>query len=124
MLKSECQKKQEEEALKNTTQAFPFCTIYYQALGYSRTYNISPSDCSYWTQKANTQSQPLMLPSFKVDPLPTVEPYQYSQEYLDTNAKAMKNLTEPWKPTQIVLPTPVPQEFGGCYGSNHGWINC
>lgn len=91
----------------NTQLNYPPCTIYYPALGYSRTYNYtSPSDCSYWQERAKVTTQPLNLPEIKAAPLPTVEPYKPSQEYLDANAKAMKNISDPWKPTQVVLPTP------------------
>lgn len=110
----------------NTQLNYPPCTVYYPALGYSKTYNYTaPSDCAYWQQRATTNSQLVNIPKVEAAPLPTLEPYQYSQEYLDANAKAMKNLTDPWKPTQVVLPTPSPQEYGGCFGSNHsGWVNC
>jgi len=97
---------------------YPPCIVYYPALGYSKTYNYtSPSDCSYWQQRAKTTTQPLSLPEIKAAPLPTAEPYQYSQEYLDANAKAIKNLTDPWKPTQFVAPTPK------CYATWDEYFN-
>lgn len=100
--------------LSNTQTNYPPCIVYYPSLGYSKTYNYtSPSDCSYWQQIANTTTQQLSLPKIEI-----AEPYQYSQEYLDSIEKFNKEISKPL-PTPFVLPTPTPTSPpSGCFGSN------
>lgn len=118
LTKDDCTKQQTGN---NSVNNYPPCVVYYPALGYSRTYNYtSPSDCSYWQERAKTSTQPLLLPEIKAAPLPTIEPYKPSQEYTDTYNKNMQEINKEWKPTQFVAPTPVPAPdmTGFCYGNN------
>lgn len=52
--------------------AYPPCTIYYPSLGYSRTYNLLPSDCQYYKGQDNTTTQITNYPTFA--PVPTFAP--------------------------------------------------
>jgi hypothetical protein len=115
MLKTECDKKHAES---NRANPYPPCTINYPALGYSKTYDdLTPSDCSYYKQKAIDGSKPLALPTFKVAPIPTIEPYQYSQEYLDALNKFNQVVSTPFQPSQFVAPTPK------CYATWDEYFN-
>jgi len=84
------------------------CTVYYSSLGYSQTYpGLTNEECSnlrnrvYNLSVNQGQSNYISSPS----PLPTVEPYQYSQEYLDALEKFNKEISEPFEPSQFVAPT-------------------
>lgn len=105
-----------EECNKVQGSNYPSCTIYYPSLGYSKTYNYtSPSDCEYWRQRALERSQTLNLPQINAGTLPAVEPYQYSQEYLDSLNNFNNVVNATWAPTQVVLPTPR------CYATLEEW---
>lgn len=117
---------QTQKQLANTQNNYPPCTVYYPGLKESKTYNYtSPEQCSYWQERAATPPQPLTLPEIKAAPLPTIEPYKFSQEFLDALERSREYNSTPWKPTQFNPPTPEPQVYGGCFGrSKSGWINC
>lgn len=121
--RNKCKQDQNSYQANNTyitppERTYPPCTIYYPNLGYSRTYNYtSPSDCSYYQQRAIGASKPLDLPKFEVSPFPTVEPYQYSQEYLDSVEKFNQVVSKPFQPSQFVAPT---QE---CYATWDEYFN-
>lgn len=105
MLNSECNKKHAEENSQNANN-YPPCTVYYKYSGYSKTYNyMSPADCSYWQERASISTQPLSIPGITAAPLPTVVPYQYSQEYLDSLKNANNTFNQQWQPTPFVAPT-------------------
>lgn len=95
-----------EDQKKYNAIKYPPCTVYYKYSGESKTYNyMTPEQCSYWQQRASISSQPLSLPKFEITPFPTVEPYQYSQEYLDAIKKANQEINKDWQPSQFVPPT-------------------
>jgi len=111
--------KADQVQYSNNQQAnnYPSCTIYYPALGYSQTYYVSPEICSYYRQQATTTYQAPDPPSFQIDPLPTVEPYQYSQEYLDSINNFNNAINEDYQPTQFEAPTPT------CYATWYEYFN-
>lgn len=87
-------------------RAYPSCAVYYPSLGYSKTYSMSASDCSYWQERAKVNIQVPSLPEIKAAPLPSVELYKPSQEYTDTYNRNIQEINKDWKPTQFVVPTP------------------
>ena len=49
---------------------------------------------------------PSFAPWSSLAPFPSIEPYKPSQEYLDEQKRLMDSMSEEWKPTQFVAPSP------------------
>lgn len=94
---------------------YPSCTVYYPGLGYSQTYNnVSASQCALWQQQANSSTSTLNF-----EPPPSIEPYQYSQEYLNSINNFNNVINTNWTPQPFVAPTPYCYPTWDAYFAAH-----
>ncbi len=107
MLNTECEKKHAEENSKKNANNYPPCTVNWKYSGTTTYNNLTIRQCEYYQNLATnpSQNETLNLPKFELSPFPTVKPYEYSQEYLDSLNKANQVFNEPWKPSQFTPPT-------------------
>lgn len=108
MLNSECNKLHADEITRSkSNNSQPTCQVYYSYFKITRTYpGLSKEDCAKLQYEAANPQANNTQPVYSPAPLPSVEPYQYSQEYLDSIDKFNQEISKPFQPTQFVAPTP------------------